>query len=90
MIHNGRPHEGEGWQNRTPVLILPVKGRILRTWGGNKNGKILRRPLWMAEIPFIGETFGPQRLLWAELCPNMARKFDKVVTMVRNRNLLVC
>ena len=27
---------------RTPVLILPVKDQILRTWGGGKNGKILR------------------------------------------------
>ena len=34
VIHKGRPHEGEGVrQIRTPVLILPVKGQILRTLG---------------------------------------------------------
>ena len=30
---------------RTPVLILPVKGQILRMWGGGKNGKFLRTSL---------------------------------------------
>ena len=34
VIHKGRPHAGEGgWRMRAPVLILPVKGQILRTWG---------------------------------------------------------
>ena len=42
VIHKGRPHEG-GWRMRTLLLILPVKGKIMRTSGeGGKNGKILR------------------------------------------------
>ena len=33
-----------------PVLILTVKGQILRTWGegGKKMAKFCGRPLWMA------------------------------------------
>ena len=41
VIHKGQPHEGEGgggWQMRTPVLILPVKGQILRTCGRGGGG----------------------------------------------------
>ena len=38
VIQKGRPHEGEGgWQMRTPVLILPVKG--LFCGHGGRGGK---------------------------------------------------
>ena len=52
VIHKGRPREG-GRQMRTPVLILPVKSQILRTWGGGvvKNVKILRTSFMDGPLP---------------------------------------
>ena len=40
---------------RTPVLILPVKGKILRTWGegGVKKGKILLPSFMEGPYSFI-------------------------------------